>query len=660
MTIDELTRNIPTELRSLPQWVNRRGKIPYTPGTDRQAKAGMSETWGTFKQAVRACQSGGFDGIGFEFADNGGIVGIDLDHVVDKDTNEVKGWALDIVSKLRSYTEYSPSGTGLHIFVYGDIPKDGRKKIINKETGEAIELYKAKRYFTVTGRPAWNTPLADRSAELAELYAGLFPDQEHAAITPILPPNAPEYLQVGLDRDKRLRALWDGQRDTTDESSNDLALLNKLAYWCNKDEALMIDAFMRSPFAAQKDNAHKKKLMRDDYLHRTAQIAINGCMNTAAGDNEAYRQNTQPAQIECADVFGRTEYQEKPKEFKLSIISAAELQGKQLPPVKFIVDGFLPQGLALLASPPKYGKSWFVLDLCLSVAAGEPFLSHNTNKGSGLYLALEDSERRLQDRMNKLLAGKRAPDGFYYATSAATIGNGLIEQLTDYLQSHPDTQIIVIDTLQKVRTVSANKDIYGKDYNDMALLKKFADDSGICLLVVHHLRKAADDGDPFNRISGTNGIMGAADTAMVLAKAKRQDANTTLSVTGRDVDSSETIIFFDKITYRWQVMGDADWVEEQQRLTQYRNSPIVQTIRELLKQSPLGWRGTASELFQACIDIAGAYPADNTTALGKKLRSLKRELFENDGIICEEPKNSKRIYTLHFNKKQLNFTDINN
>ena len=114
------------------------------------------------------------------------------------------------------------------------------------------------------------------------------------------------------------------------------------------------------------------------------------------------------------------------------------------------------------------------------------------------------------------------------------------------------------------------------------------------------------------------------------------------------------------MTYRWQVMGDADWVEEQRRLTQYRNSPIVQTIRELLKQSPLGWRGTASELFQACIDIAGAYPADNTTALGKKLRSLKRELFENDGIICEELKNSKRIYTLHFNKKQLNFTDINN
>lgn len=290
MTIEEMRKNIPEELKRLPQWVTRKGKVPYTPGTDTQAKAGIPETWGKFDEAIRAYQCGGFDGIGFEFTDNGGIVGIDLDHVVDKDTNEVKGWALDIISKLHSYTEYSISGTGLHIFVYGRIPKDGRKKVINKETGEAIEMYQAKRYFTVSGNPAYNIPISDRSAELTELYQEFFPEQGQITSASILPQDAPNYLQKGLNKDNRLAALWNGQRDTTDESSNDLALLNKLAYWCNKDERMMIDAFMRSPYVSQKDSAHKKKLMRDDYLHRTAQIAINGCMNTAAGDNKVFHE----------------------------------------------------------------------------------------------------------------------------------------------------------------------------------------------------------------------------------------------------------------------------------------------------------------------------------------------------------------------------------
>ena len=243
------TDNIPEELRSLPQWVGRRGKIPLNPATGEGAKAGIPSTWGTLEQAVTGVNAGRFEGIGFEFATGGGLVGIDLDHVANPHTGEIQPWALEIVQRMDSYTEYSPSGTGLHIFVHGDIPEAGRKKTINKDTGEAVELYKEKRYFTVTAKPFHPAPIVERSAELTALYTKLFPPQQpHTPPFPAV--DAPEYLRIGLDKDRIFRALWDGHRNTGDESSNDLALMNKLAHWCNRDESRMIEAFLASPHTA--------------------------------------------------------------------------------------------------------------------------------------------------------------------------------------------------------------------------------------------------------------------------------------------------------------------------------------------------------------------------------------------------------------------------
>ena len=132
--------NIPEELKQLPQWICHRNKVPFNPATGKAAKAGQPDTWARFEDAVKA--SGSFGGIGFEF-NNNGIVGIDLDKVI-ADDGTVSDEADEIVAMLDSYTEYSPSGKGLHIFVKGDILVDGRKKGF-------IEMYKAKRYFTMTG-----------------------------------------------------------------------------------------------------------------------------------------------------------------------------------------------------------------------------------------------------------------------------------------------------------------------------------------------------------------------------------------------------------------------------------------------------------------------------------------------------------------------------
>lgn len=324
----------------------------------------------------------------------------------------------------------------------------------------------------------------------------------------------------------------------------------------------------------------------------------------------------------------------------LDTITAADLQKKDIPPIKFIVDKLIPIGLNILASPPKYGKSWMVLALCLAVAIGGRFLGYTTNKCGCLYLALEDSQRRLKSRMNKLLAGREAPAGFHFATTAFDMDSGLFDQLEDFLKKHPDTGLIVIDTLQRVRGAAHSKEgAYAADYREVGALKAFADKHNVAVLLVHHLRKMKDDGDPFNMISGTNGIMGAADTTMVLTKEKRGDENATFSAIGRDIESSDTVLRFNKDTCYWENLGDADWFAEQQARREYQESPIVKTIKKLLEQSPEGWGGTAQQLLDAGRFITRAPLADSTQGLTNKLKGLDGLLFENDNIVHERKKN---------------------
>lgn len=325
----------------------------------------------------------------------------------------------------------------------------------------------------------------------------------------------------------------------------------------------------------------------------------------------------------------------------LSTISAAALQGKDIPPIRWIVENLIPAGLNILASPPKYGKSWAVLDLGLAVTAGGRFLGYQTNSCEVLYLALEDSERRLKSRMMKLLAGKNAPAGFHFATAAHDMDNGLFDELEGFLKPHPKTGLIIIDTLQRVRgAVHGKEGAYAADYREVGGLKAFADRHGIAILLVHHLRKMADDSDPFNRISGTNGLMGAADTALVLTKEKRGDENATLSIVGRDVESSDTVLRFNKDTCRWENLGDADWFAEQQARVEYQESGLVRTIKKLLEQSPDGaWSGSAQQLLDAGRFIARTSLADSTQSLTNKLKGLDKLLMEYDGIAHERKRN---------------------
>lgn len=633
---------VPAELRALRQWVcygktgiapgEKQYKMPFNPRTGYGARAGDPETWATFDEACKAVESGQYAGIGFEFVENGGYVGVDFDHCIDQN-GALSAWAIDKMERLYSYTEVSPSGSGIHILCKGKLPGKAVKR-------PHAEMYDKDRYFTFTG-DSWGfaRPISSADHAISRLYEelqadGKRPAEQSTGKERAEPSSAPAGNALGgMEAARRSKnaakfdALYMGKWKGAYESQSqaDQAFCNLLAFYCRKDAADMDEIFRRSGLMRPKwDENHGGQT----YGAMTIAKAI-------ADTKEVYEPRPeQDFEKVPNDVWGRTEYNEKPPAQKLEAISAADLQKMELPPVQFIINGLLPVGLGLLVSPPKYGKSWMVLDMGLSIAGGQSFLGHATNPGGCLYLALEDSFNRLKDRMQKVLKGAPAPADFDYAVKCLDLSHGLLDQLDGYLQDKPETRLIIIDTLQKIRGQSGGKETaYTADYREMGLLKSFADQHGICILLVHHLRKMGDDGDAFNRISGTAAIFGAADVAMVLSREKRQDSQTTFSYEGRDIESGSTVLEFDKETFRWKLLGDSEWLAEERARLAYQNNPIVQTVKKLLEQHPEGWSGTSSELLDAGKVLLTAYIAATPRELTGKLTPLDKPLFDYDGIV---------------------------
>jgi len=259
-------------------------------GKPSPAKAGVPETWGSYQAAAECVTRGLAQGVGYEF-DGSGICGIDLDHVLDG--GRLSPQAKEIVGLLNTFTEISPSGTGLHLFVLApgmDITRHRKKDC-------CVEIYSTGRYFTVTGNIFGDVgTIEHRTAELQAVHDKfLLPVAPYKIVNPPPPSAEPSIehdrsLDIGLLRDQVFRAMWTGERRSGDESANDQAFMNKLTYWCSKDLNAMIRAFMSSPYYAQKDEAHKKKCQRPDYLPKTAVKACATVYSTAKADSESWHQ----------------------------------------------------------------------------------------------------------------------------------------------------------------------------------------------------------------------------------------------------------------------------------------------------------------------------------------------------------------------------------
>ena len=253
-----------------------------------------------------------------------------------------------------------------------------------------------------------------------------------------------------------------------------------------------------------------------------------------------------------------------------------------------VIDGLIQNGTYIFAGAPKIGKSFLMAQLAYHVATGKPLWGYDVHQGTVLYLALEDGHERLQKRMYRMF-GVEDVSKLYFAISAKQLGNGLDAQLEKFVREHPDTRLIIIDTLQKVRELSGEAYSYRDDYQIIGQLKQLADRFQLCMLVVHHTRKSPAN-DEFDRISGTTGIYGCADGAFVLSKERRMDSTATLSISGRDQPDQCLHLVRDEETLQWN-FDHADTV-----LYKELPDPLLERVAALVTEECPTWQGSATEL----------------------------------------------------------------
>jgi hypothetical protein len=237
-------------------------------------------------------------------------------------------------------------------------------------------------------------------------------------------------------------------------------------------------------------------------------------------------------------------------------VSARALMTKTFAPIRWIVPGYLVEGMTLFAGAPKLGKSWMALGWCISVASGcQAMGSIACEEGDVLGLMLEDNERRLQRRMRQLCLHD-LPERLTLLTEWPTLDDGCEREIEAWIAGVSNPRLIVVDVFARVRGSKGAKETdYEADYRQAAMLQGIASRHGLAVVLIHHTRKMAAE-DPFDEVSGTRGLTGAADSVLVL----KRDAGTQQPVLygrGRDLEEVDTAMQFDKETGAWSILGAA-------------------------------------------------------------------------------------------------------
>jgi AAA domain len=227
------------------------------------------------------------------------------------------------------------------------------------------------------------------------------------------------------------------------------------------------------------------------------------------------------------------------------VFTAASPQHKTFAPITYVVAGLIPDGLSMLVGRPKIGKSWLTLDVALTVAStdGTCLGGLKVEHGNVLYCACEDSDRRLQARITKLIGANKAawPSDLQLTTSWERLDKGGVRDIAEWIKSVRRPRLAILDTLASVKPQRTTHG-YHEDYAALAELHRLANNVGIAVLILHHQRKI-DAEDPLDTISGTLGLAGCVDTPIILAGTSQ---GKTLYVRGRDIEEAEHAVAFDK------------------------------------------------------------------------------------------------------------------
>lgn len=286
-----------------------------------------------------------------------------------------------------------------------------------------------------------------------------------------------------------------------------------------------------------------------------------------------------------------------------------------------IIDGLLYRGTYLFAGAPKIGKSFLMAQLAYHVSTGTPLWSYPVKQSPVLYLALEDTYERLQRRMYQMF-GTDCSRNLHLTVCAGQVGTGLETQISNFLEEQPYTSLVIIDTLQKVREAGGESYSYASDYDIISRLKNFADAKGICLVLVHHTRKQRSE-DKFDMISGTNGLLGAADGAFLLRKEDRTSNEAILDISGRDQQDQRLELMRDPNTLTWTLE------RAETELWKRPPEPLLESVSSFLVSTGERWTGSPTEL----VALLGVDMKPNTLTM--KLNINAGRLMNEYGIRYE-------------------------
>lgn len=640
-------RSIPAALAALPQWVcwgapGRPRKCPFDPRSGTPAKAGQPDTWADLLTAITAVNAGRYEGVGFEFAEGGGIVGIDFDHCIRG--GKLLPWAAGWVQRLDSYTEVSPSGEGLHVFCLGALPGAGVKR-------PRAEMYDRARYFTVTGQP-WGTvkPLRAAQDAINALWGELQAEARKAALGPAQPRTAPpagqdtgRTLQDGLAHDEKFAVLWRGERPNGNESSDDQALMNKLAYWCSCDAAAMQAAFMASPHYQGKDAAHQKKAdpsRRADYLQRTIQSAINTCPRTAAQANAEYQTRRASGAGMALDWDGSPETpggQAAAPSVRPRLVCASDVPYE---PPRWTIEPYFQKGKGtMIQGDNGAGKTAFMCGIAAHVTTGTPLLGLPiASPGAVVMLSVEDDLPVLRGRI-EASGGDLTRCHFMTNAAGLTFTSPEIEQAVAQVEA----RMLIFDPIQAFMGSKVDMFRANETRPQLAQLFEMCDRHDCACVIISHMGKARGEKTPVNRSLGSVDIPAAMRSILELTKDPDNDEQRVMvHVKCSNAPKGHSIVYTigERGGIHW--VGFSEMTVEDLAIAQtrkqkgipYEKEPLVQVFNQLITDKPGGGFWSYAELQNEGAKMLGFPPYNSIGDLKQRLESgLARELQVQDGII---------------------------
>lgn len=668
-------------------------KVPIDPATGKGAKANDPTTWNTYQAACAAVDQYQLDGIGIQLGNVRGLglddtvlVGIDFDHVIDG-SGQLQPYAQEIINALDSYTEYSPSGSGLHVlcFASADAVEDMRN---GHSDGHELELYTRDRYFTITGKP-YGTPkdINKRDNVLHQLHGHYFKPKEQPtekAPSPVVMPSTDWSDYVSANLADMLQAI--SSEDQKTWIAVGIALksagfdFETFDAWSRKDytpkkgETARIwkswtrlnpaaDAMKALYLMAKQGgwNPPREGMPQRDTITNGHALTWDGSIEALEGPSDGSgakmdKNTTKAAAAQDGPTAPTVEgITAKPstttggaapaaisKPRKLAFLTADDIAEMDIEPVSIIIPGFLTEGTFVMGCYSGGGKTWLAMQLAKSVATGCDFLGVTpTRTGKVLFLEMELGISVIKERMTKV--GMTGKDIFFMHSDLKTSTGesalpGRKENLTEYLDNVSDQlgggiALVVVDVWRNLkRPTPRGEDPDTVIYDQVGEINAFCNKHHAAVMILHHTRKASKESafqeTRSDGLSGSNALAGAMKGGVWMIGGKENEPRSLYVQLKAAAGSGEHAIAFDRASCSWSLDGNI----MERKKQEYMSDPVRLAILAMIgtdSQIKL----TSQEISEKITEMdGGSYTRLAAPDVGKRINIIRADMARYDRL----------------------------